>query len=114
MTIKKSQVVPLLSNIAMYSKDGQMISGLLKEKITLGTKRRLQKIQKQLISEYEQLKKDVEQIKSECKSEDQEKEIQELMNEEINLNCEKISFSQIENLETESCYDFDLLEKICE
>lgn len=115
ITIKKSDIIPLLGLIAVYSKDdGKIIYGLLGEKITLGTKRVLQKIQKALQKEYEQLVADRNEIveNKELSDEEKKKEIEELLEETVKIDTDRVDLSKIESIETNNNYDFEILEKI--
>lgn len=107
--LKKSEIEKVLL-ILSATKDGKII-GLLHEKITLGTKRKLQKIFNCLLKEYELLQ---EHIKECAKSENKENELSELLEEIIKCDCDKISILNIETVETDSNYDFEMIEKISE
>lgn len=117
--IKKSELEPLLLTISTYSapKEGEkqeLVSGLLKENITFRTRRELRNIHKAALAEYQQLPKDIEELKKEC-GEDVEKlqkELTELFNETVKLNVDRISFSSIENITTSNNYNFDIIDKI--
>lgn len=116
MKVKKSEVIQILLTIASYdAKTLTPISGVLFEKISLGTKRKFQKIQKELEGHRQQIEHDAKDIEKEC-GEDEErkkKEIEELAAEEVELTSEPVSISFIENIETDKNYDWSLLEKIC-
>lgn len=117
--LKKSELESLLLTISTFSppKEGEkqvMISGLLMENLTLGTKRKLQKIHKAALNEYTELTKDVETIRKEC-GEDVEKlkkELLELFNESVKLDAEPILFSFIEGISSTTNYNFDIIDKI--
>lgn len=113
--IKKSEIVPILLSIGVYSKDsGQIIGGLLKEEIPLSVKRGLQRIQKKLQEEYKNILEKENQILDLFKDdkEKQAEELKKLANEEIEIDIQKVSFSKIEDVKTTEIYDFELLDRI--
>jgi len=112
-SIKKSEIKALLINIASFSKDGKSVGGLLHEKISLGFKRRLEKIRNELIEHHRQMEVDKSAIEA-CKDCDKAKETEELMAEEIQLTSQPISLEMLEGIVSQNMYDFDLLEKIAE
>ena len=114
--LKKSEIVSLLLTISAYdTKTQKMVSGLLSENLTLGTKRKLQKIHKEVSKQYQELQKDLEDIEKEVKDEKKkEQELKELMDEEIKIGADKIQFSFLENVSTNSMYDFEIIDKITE
>jgi hypothetical protein len=113
--LKKSELEQALLQIASFNPETkEMSGGLLTENITLGTKRRLQKIHKALIPIFQEFIKDLDEVKKEA-GEDKEKlnkEIEELINEEISIDAEQVSLSLIENISSEANYNFDVIEKL--
>lgn len=117
--LEKSKLEPTLLTISSYSapKEGEvqkMVSGLLMETLTLGTKRRLQKIHKEAQKAYSQLIEDAKEVNKEC-GEDKERlknELEELLKETVEIDAEPILMSFIENISTTNNYDFDIIEKI--
>lgn len=113
--LEKHELEPTLLLISTYDKEGKKLeSGLLSEAISLGTKRRLQKIHKELYKNYLELIEDVKQNQKEC-GEDQEKlkkENEELLKEVVEINAEPVSLALIENITTNTNYNFTLIEKI--
>ena len=96
--------------LASYDmKTGHPVSGLLFENISLGLKRKLQKISKWLISEHVQLDADK---KTASESEDPKKEIAELMDEEVKSDLDFASLEAIEAIKTDRNYDFEIIELI--
>lgn len=106
MKLKNREIEPLLMSI-MFFKDGNPDGGLLTEKITLGLRRRLQKIRQALILQYEVFKKDLEDAQVAGKQ-----EIEILMDEEFEIQCEPVSMQMIEEIESTTNYDMSIIEKI--
>lgn len=111
----KSELELTLITIAAYdSKTGQIVSGLLSENITLGTKRIIQKIQKKVHEAYKEFLEDIQEIKKETAEDKEtaEKEFQELLKEKVIIEAEPFKLSQIENISTTANYSFEIIEKI--
>lgn len=105
--IQKDKIEAVLLTISSFnSKTGQPVSGLLFEDISLGTKRKLQKISKWLISELTQLKQDYEEAK------DSPEDVSELLAESVKSDLEHVSLEVMEQIKTSNNYDFDLIELI--
>jgi len=118
LEFKKSELEAVLLTIAAYSppKEGEqqrMVSGLLKENITLGTKRRLQKIHKLTQESYKELIEDVKEAQKECGEDKErlEKELKLLLEEVVKVDAEPIQLSQIEGISTTENYNFEIIEK---
>lgn len=113
--LKNSELEQALYIIATYdSKTFQLVSGLLKEPLTLGTKRKIQKIHKKLQKAYEQLISDIKEIQTEA-GEDKQKADEEfkiLMEEKVKIDEEPFQLSQIENISTSANYNFEIIEKL--
>lgn len=119
--IKKYQLNALLVQIQGSTKttlpDATVVVkeiGLLSEESGLGLKRKLRKIQKELLEYWEQFKSDAEEVQ---KIEDEEKrkvEAERLMNETVELKAEKAMMSEIEKITSSFAYDFELIELIAE
>ena len=114
MKLKNKELEPMLlqlsATITYADKTTEQI-GLLHESISLGTKRRLSKILKAafpLLQQYQADRKEAEDSK------DKDKELEELDNEEVTLDVEKVSIAMIESIQTKTNYDWDLIEKIAE
>lgn len=113
--LKKSDLFPVLLTImAVNSETGVAVSGLLTENITLGTRRKLQKIHKKALAAYQELQTDEAAIEKECgeDKEKMEKELKELHNEVVKIDVEHIFMSSLENVSTKNNYNFDIIEKI--
>lgn len=116
--LKKKELESVLLTISAYSlpKEGEqqrMISGLLKENITLGTKRRLQKIHKIAQELYKEFIEHVKEAQKEC-GEDKEKlesELKILLEEVVKIDAEPIQLAQIEGISTTENYNFEIIEK---
>jgi len=107
--LKKSQLEPVLILIDGTLTEGKKSTavGLVRQKITLGTKRRLFKIFKLVADEFNQYGKDKKEAVD-------NNELEELNNEVVKIDAEKIKISLIDELETELTFDFDLLDLIAE
>lgn len=114
LTFKKSQLEAALMQLSIYDKEtNKLIGGLLSESLTIGTKRRLNKIHSKLSEHYNELIKDYEELKNECKD-NQDKlknELKELLEETVQIDIEPVPFTMIENVSTSSNYNFDIIEK---
>lgn len=128
LMFKNSELEAILINISLYSsyKEGEiqkMISGLLMEDLSLGVKRRLQKIHKKVYESYKEFLEDFKRIQENCKiGEDEKKEpvyneeklkkeVQELLDEVVKIDVEPVQLSLIENISTVHNYNFDIIEK---
>lgn len=112
--LNKSDIEPVLITISVYNKEtNELIGGLLKEDLTLGSKRKLQKIHKEVYKLYLELIKDVKQIKEVCKDDEEKvkKELEELLKEQVKVDVEPLQFSFLENVSTKANYNFDIIEK---
>lgn len=106
ITLKKHQIEPLMIQISGITPHGKEI-GLLHEKITLGAKRIIKNVLKELVKEYEQYKRDLDEaVKA------GNKEIEILNNEEIQIDNQRVDSKIIETIESETNYNFELLEKL--
>lgn len=128
LEFKKAELEQVLLTICTYSapKEGEqqrMISGLLKENLPLGAKRRLQKIQKAAQEAYKELIEDFKKVREACKvGEDEKKEpiydqeklkkeTNELLLEVVKVDVEPIQMSLIEAISSETNYNFEIIEK---
>jgi hypothetical protein len=109
MKLKKKFIIPLLGQLLVY-KDEKEAGGLLLENLTLGTKRRVQKIRKELLKHYEELQEDIKDIKGE--PEVMERELGILSEEEVEITSELFDINQLDNVSSTANYDFELLEMI--
>lgn len=114
--IKKSELEAVLIQIEGHTIkeiNGQKIIipvGLLNEECGLGLKRRLRKIEKELMEHLNEYKQDILEVE---KIEDQEKKKEErdkLFSETVELKAEKVLMSEIEKINSSFPYDFDLIE----
>jgi len=118
--LKKFELNPVLLQISTYkaNEDGTNtpLSGLLFENLSLREKRKLQKIHKEAYSSFQELTKDVSEIKDKLKDspEELEKEILILINEVVKIDLDKASLEAIEGISSTTSYNFDLIEKIAE
>ena len=103
----KSELESVLITLNAVNGDGKNV-GLLHEKISLGLKRKGQRIFETVMPELERYKKEL----GECKG--NESEIKELNNEVVKFDVSKLSLSMIEEIESEYNYDFRIIEKIAE
>lgn len=102
----------MLLTIASYDRETmKAVEGLLFENIGLGSKRRLQKIQKWLIAEFAILQTDCDEA---AKSENSADEIAKLLDETIKSDIEPVLMSEIEKIQTDKNYDFEIIEMIAQ
>lgn len=118
MEIKNKYINAVLLTLLFY-RDGQEAGGLLTENLSLGVKRKLQKIRKELLPHLEEFEKDGKQILSAFEGKDtpedianKKKEVDELNEEVVKLTCDHALLSEIEKIETDKNYDFDMIEMI--
>jgi len=112
---KNSDLKSILLTLAGFNKDGKMVQGLLTENVSLGLKRRLQKIHTEAGKAWTEFQKDVKDINDSKESDEvKEKELEDLFNESIKINAEKASMEFIENIVTSKFYDTTTLELIAE
>lgn len=112
MKIKKKDIEGVLRTIHTYNGEtGAPIGGLLWENISLGIKRRLQKISKELTKAIQELRNDLYEIEK-LEQEKRAAETEILMNEEIEISAEPVQLSQIESIQTTKNYDFEMIELI--
>lgn len=111
MKVKNSELKALLLMIASQKEEnGKIIPlGLVNESISLGVKRRLQKIFKEAHKFYLEFEEDVKAV-----PEGSEEEMNKLFDEEITLAQEPVSLTMLEAIQTENNYDWDLIEKIAQ
>jgi hypothetical protein len=115
IVLKKKELKAALLSIASFdAKTGEIVGGLLTEKISLGLKRKLQKIHEAVQKEFQQMLKDIEEIKKIENEEEQNKEFNDILEEDVTLLVDKARLDMIETIETDRVYDFTLLEKIAE
>lgn len=124
--LKKSELEQALLTISTYDNaTKKLISGLLSENLTLGTKRKIQKIHKALYTEFTQFVEDFKEIQKSCEKEEKnekgeptydleklDKEIKVLQEEEVKLDVEQFQLSQIEDISTTTNYNFEIIEKL--
>ena len=117
ITLKKIEIEKVLIQIIAFDPKTQKPSaGLLTESTTLGMKRRLQKIHTVLMDKYKEYGEDIKKIEDEC-GEDMDKrktEIDMLNEEYVSIDCQPIDSKQLDSIVTDTNYNFDILEKICE
>lgn len=112
MKIKKKDISGVLLLIHSFdSTTGAPVAGLLWENISLGTKRRLQKISKELIKAIEEYKNELAEVEKVEESKRAE-ELKILQEEEVDISAEPIQMSVIEGIETTKNYDFQMIEII--
>jgi flagellar biosynthesis component FlhA len=114
INLEKKDLEAVLITISTFSDKGVLTSGLLSESLTFGTKRKLQKIHKEVYKIYKEFIEDKTKLVEEFKDDKEklESEYQELLKEKVVINAEPILFSMLENVSTEKNYDFDIIEKI--
>lgn len=112
MKFKNSDLFPILITILSFDGDTKQITGgLLTESITLGTKRKLQKLREEIYKHREQFIKDENEVKIKAKPEELEAELQTLNDEEVEVNQDFINMSFIEEIKSSTIYDFNIIEK---
>lgn len=104
--MRKDKIFSCLLHISSFdTKTDLPISGLLFENITLGTKRKLQKIQKELMGFYAEYQEHLKEA-----TEKGPEEVAILNAEEVTLTSETVSMAMIEAIQTDKNYDFDIIE----
>lgn len=111
MIIHKKNIERILLLIHSFDSSGNPVSGLLFETMSLGTKRRLQKISKELLTHHKQLNADMMDVN---KSEEKDKEMDELLNETVTIDCEHVSISEIDKINSPWNYDSETIEMIAQ
>jgi len=118
LEFEKSELDQVLYTIATYSapKEGEvqkMISGLLQENISLGLKRRLQKIQTKTQVLYKEYTEDIKELIKECGEDKErlEKEFDILRKEKVKVDEEPVKMSLIEDISSPHSYNFTIIEK---
>jgi len=128
LELKKSELEQSLLTISVYSsvKQGEvqkLIGGLLSEDLSLGTKRKLQKIHKKVYEVYQEFLEDYKKLQEACKTGENDKkeaiydeekfkkEIKELLDETVKIDIEPIQLSFLENVSTKNNYNFEIIEK---
>lgn len=86
--------------------------GLMNETTGLGLKRKLRKIQRELLEERKQLQEDHAEAEKIEDEEERAKEIERLLSETFELKAEPAMMSEIEKIESNFNYDWDLIELI--
>jgi hypothetical protein len=116
MKIKNSEITPLLVTLVTYNKEtGAMVGGLLSEKMSLGLRRRLQKIREALLAKHSELVKDMEEVNKQLpEGEERNGEMHKLLDEEVEVTFEPASLAMIEAIDTAANYDMALIEKIAQ
>lgn len=110
--IKKFQLESILIQIEGVQ-DSKPI-GLLTEESGLGLKRKLRKIQKELIEYWEEYKKDIAEVEAIADEEKKKVEVERLLSESVELKSEKAMMSEIEKINSSFPYNFELLELIAQ
>lgn len=109
MKIKKKFIRPILGQLLTY-KDDKPFSGLLTENICLGTKRKIQKIRRELLSHHEVLEEEIKDIQGDPEVIDRELAI--LSEEEVILTSEPFELARLDDVTSATNYDFEMLEMI--
>lgn len=113
--VSKNDLYQILTTIASYDPVTQKpIHGLLYENVSLGLKRRLQKIHIALYKKYDELLNDIKEVEFVKEESDRIKEMEILLNEKIFIDEEKVSLKLIEDIKTDFNYNFELIEKIAQ
>lgn len=112
MKFLNSDIIPILSTLLVYDPEAKKeVGGLLTENLSLGLKRRLQKIRTDTLKHYEQLVKDEKEVREKATPESLDDELKKLFNEEVEIHQDYASLALIEMIETKANYNFDAIEK---
>lgn len=112
MKIKKKHIDGVLRTIHSFNGEtGAPVAGLLWENITLGTKRRLQKISKELTKALQEYNNELEEVEN-LEGDKRVEELKILQEEEVEISAEQVQMSQIESIQTDKNYDFEMIELI--
>lgn len=110
--IEKYKIEGILTQIsATQNSDGTAV-GLLHENSGLGLKRKLRKIQVELLEAYRGLQADIDEVKKIEDPGNRKNEMERLMAETVDMKAEKAMLSEIEKIESKFPYDFSLIELI--
>lgn len=114
LKLKNYEIEQALVQIVAFSpKTSLPVTGLLTETLSLGTKRRLQKLHTKLLEKYKEYAEDVKEIESQCGDDldKRAKEIEHLNNEEVSIDVDPVDLKSIEAITTAQNYDFNIIEK---
>lgn len=110
---KNSDITRVLIMLAAYDpKTGAIVGGILSEKMSLGLRRRLQKIRNAFLEKHNELTEDLKPINEMPEGEERLAELKKLYDEEVEITFDPASLEMIEAIESPVNYDMDLLEKI--
>lgn len=110
--IKKYQLESILIQIEGRQDDKNI--GLLTEESGLGLKRKLRKIQKELIEYWQEYKNDIAEVEKIEDADKKKEEVEKLLSEVVELKSEKAMMSEIEKINSSFPYNFELLELIAQ
>lgn len=114
ITLKNYELeLALVQLMAFDTKTQKPTGGLLMETLSLGLKRRLQKLHSKLIEKYKDYADDIKKIDEEC-GEDidkRAKEISDLNLELVTIDLDPVDIKQIEAIVTSNNYNFEIIEK---
>jgi hypothetical protein len=112
--IEKVNIESMLIQISgQMTINGETVKiGLMNENAGLGLKRKLRKIQKELIDELQQFRMDLDEVEKIEDVEEKTKEKNRLMSETFALKSEPVMMSEIEKIESDFNYNWELLELI--
>lgn len=114
LKLKNYEIEQALVQIVAFSpKTSLPVTGLLTETLSLGAKRRLQKLHTKLLEKYKEYADDIKEIEKECGDdlEKRSKEIDQLNNEEVTIDAEPVDLKSIEAITSAQNYDFGIIEK---
>ncbi len=110
---KNNELMGVLLMLAAYDKKtGVITRGLLNETMSLGLRRRLQKIRNAFLAKHNEFMEDLKPLDTLPDGEEKTTELNRLFNEEVEVSFDPADMSMIEAIETSINYDMDLLEKI--
>lgn len=114
ITFKNHELQQVLVQLMAFDvNSGKPVSGLLLENLTLGLKRRLQKIHAKTLVKYTEYASEVKNIETQCAGdmEKLESEINDLNEEPVTIDVDPVDIKFIEAITTTQNYNFDIIEK---
>lgn len=111
MEIEKRYIEPILLQLEAYDVKTGKPYGLLFENISLGLRRKLQKINKWLLQEYRTFMEELKEAKA---AEDSSVEVEKLLAETVKSDLDYALIAEIDKIQTDKNYKGELIEMIAQ